>query len=98
MSCRFYLKVNLKILRATLFDERLSDENYHSNELNTCLSPKLKSADNVYDREERLNTSHVKTSYTCTYGAICESSYCAKYIGLTFSLYYSSVSYNQVAF
>ena len=61
MSCRFYLKVNSKILRATLFDERLSDENYHSNELNTCLSPKLKSADNVYDREERLNTSHILT-------------------------------------
>ena len=79
MSCRFYLKVNLKILRATLFDERLSDENYHSNELNTCLSPKLKSADNVYDREERLNTSHILTEQFV-------SPVKAKYIGLTFSL------------
>ena len=38
----------------------MSDENYHSNEINTCLPPKLKSADNVYDREKRLTTSHVK--------------------------------------
>ena len=41
--------------------QRLSDENYHCNEINTCLPPKLKSADNVDDREKRLNTSHVKT-------------------------------------
>ena len=33
---------------------------YHSNEINTCLPAKLKSAGNGYDREERLNTSHVK--------------------------------------
>ena len=46
---------------STLFDDRgchLSDENYPSNEINTCLSPKLKSAENVYDREERLTRSH----------------------------------------
>ena len=46
---------------STLCDDRgchLSDENYHSNEINTCLSPKLKSAENVYDREERLTRSH----------------------------------------
>ena len=30
--------------------QRLSDENYHSNEINTSLPPKLKSADNVHDR------------------------------------------------
>ena len=40
--------------------QRLSDENYHSNELYTCLPPRLKSADNVYCRDDRLTTSHVK--------------------------------------
>ena len=40
--------------------QRLSEENYHSNEINTCLPPKLKSADSVYDREERFTTSHLK--------------------------------------
>ena len=39
----------------------------------TCLPPKWKSADNVYDREERLTTSYVKTLYTCTYSSIYES-------------------------
>ena len=74
--------------------QRLSDENYHyhSNEIRTCLPPKLKSDDNVYDREERSNTLHVKTLYTCIYGAICEFSFYAKYICFTFSLHYSSVS------
>ena len=46
---------------STLFDDRgchLSDENYPSNEINTSFPPKLKSADNVYDGEERLTTSH----------------------------------------
>ena len=68
----------------------VSDENYYSNEINTCLPPKLKSADNVHDGEERLIMSE-KTLYTCTYGAIYESSYYAKYICFTFSLYHSSV-------
>ena len=61
------------------------------------MPPKLKSDDNVYDREERLNTLHVKTLYTCIYGAICVFSYYAKYICFTFSLHYSSVSDNVVA-
>ena len=38
----------------------MSDENYHSNELNTCLPLKLKSADKVHDREERLTMPNVK--------------------------------------
>ena len=38
----------------------LSDEIYYSNEINTCLPPKRKSADNVYDREEMFTTSRVK--------------------------------------
>ena len=42
----------------------MSDENYHSNEINTCLPLKLKSADNVHDREERLTTPNVKKPYT----------------------------------
>ena len=77
---------------------RLSDENYHSNEINTCLPPKWKFADNVCDGEERLTTSHVKTLYTCTYSLVYESSYNAKYICFTFSLYHSSVRDNYVAF
>ena len=81
----------------SLWWQRLSDENYHSNEISTCLPPKLKSDDNVYDREERLNTLHVKTLYTCIYGAICVFSYYAKYICFTFSLHYSSVRDNFVA-
>ena len=40
--------------------QRLSDENYHSNEIKTCFPPKLKSFDNVYNKEERLTTSNVK--------------------------------------
>ena len=40
--------------------QRLSDENYHYNKLNTCLPPKLKSTVKVCDWEERLTTSHVK--------------------------------------
>ena len=75
-----------------------SDKGSHSNEINTCLLPKLKSADNVDDREEKLNTSHVKTLYTCTYGAIYESSYYANCICFTFSLYHSSVSYISLGF
>ena len=67
------------------------------NEISTCLPPKLKSDDNVYDREERLNTLHVKTLYTCIYGAICEFSYYAKHICFTVSLHYSSVRDNYVA-
>ena len=31
--------------------QRLSDENYHSYEINTCLPPRLKPADNVYCRD-----------------------------------------------
>ena len=61
-----------------------------------CLPLKLKSADNVDDREEKLNTSHVKTLFTCTYRAIYESPYYAKYICFTFSLYHSSVTHNEV--
>ena len=78
--------------------QRLSDENYYSNEINTCLPPKWKFADNVYDGEERFTTSHVKTLYTCTYSLVYESSYYAKYIRFTFSLYHSSVRDNYVAF
>ena len=44
----------------TLRWQRLSDENDHSNEIKTCFPPKLKSFDNVYNREERLTTSNVK--------------------------------------
>ena len=78
--------------------QRLTDENFHSNEINTCLPPKWKFADNAYDGEERLTTSHVKTLYTCAYSLIYEFSYYAKYIGFTFSLYHSSVRDNHVAF
>lgn len=96
MSCRFYLKITLKIIQENIFNDRLSNENHHSDEINTRLPPKLKfSANNVYDREERLTTSHVKTLYACTYGSIYESSYYAKYICFTFSLYHSSLRDNQ---
>ena len=55
------MKITLKILRASLFDEKtLSDENYHSNEINTRLPPKIKSAYDVYCRDDRLTTLHVK--------------------------------------
>ena len=67
MSCRFYLKITLKILQpSSMITQpwRLSEENYHSNEINTCLSPNLKSAYSVYDREERFTTSHLKKPYT----------------------------------
>ena len=88
----------LQILLEDYFKDPLgnslfNDKGSHSNEINTCLPPKLKSADNVDDREEKLNTSHVKTLYTCTYGAIYEFSYYAKCICFTFSPYHSSVSY-----
>ena len=39
-----------------------------------------------------------KTLYTCIYGSIYESSYYARYICFTLSLYHSSVKDNQVAF
>ena len=40
--------------------QKLPAENYHSNEINSCLRPKLKSADNVHDREKRLTTFYVR--------------------------------------
>ena len=51
----------LKILVAILFDDRgyLMRIIINELEISTCLPPKLKSDDNVYDREERLNTLHV---------------------------------------
>ena len=82
----------------SLWLQKLSTENYHSNEINSCFPPRLKSANNVHDREKRLTTSHVKTLCTCISGANCESSYYAKYICFTFSLYHSSVSDKKVAF
>ena len=40
--------------------QRLFDENYHCNEMNICLPPRIKSADNVYCRDDRLTISHFK--------------------------------------
>ena len=58
--CVLLILINFKNpSRHSLRWQRLYD-NYHSYEINTCLPPKLKSADNVYDGEERLTISHVK--------------------------------------
>ena len=50
-SCRFLIYYEYPS-RNSLWWQAMSDENYHSNEINTCLPPKLKSADIVYDREK----------------------------------------------
>ena len=44
--------------------QRPSGENYHSNVIKTCFPPKLKSADNVYDRELKVNYVKCQKPYT----------------------------------